>query len=75
MDVRIYDTIYGRLNKIYNQILDDKNPNAELTSLCFNFKHSKFFVTDTAGLVRQFNLKNGSLLNKVDKKYLIYYNR
>ena len=64
-DIRIYDGLTGKLKKVFNEI-QDANISAEINCLCFGGKQRKFFIGDNAGLIRQFNMKDGVLLKEVN---------
>lgn len=39
-----------------------------MTYFCFGGRLRKFYIADTAGFVRVYNMKNGEFLKKVNEK-------
>ena len=66
IDIRVYSAQTGHMKKVFTELQDDKNQ-AEINSLCFGARQRKFFISDNAGLIRQYNMKNGEYLRKVNK--------
>lgn len=56
----------GKLKKVMNEVFDDKMQ-LDLSNICFGGRLRKFFVSDTAGLIRQYNMKTGEFLKKVSR--------
>lgn len=67
-EVRIYDASTGNLVKVFSEILD-KRTNADITSFCFDDRHRKFFIGDTFGSIRVFNMSNGVFIKHVNDIY------
>ncbi|EAR91938.2 WD domain, G-beta repeat protein (macronuclear) [Tetrahymena thermophila SB210] len=65
IDMRLYDAMTGRLKKVFNEIHDDKY-SVEMALFCFGARQRKFFLADNAGMIRQYNMKNGEFLKKVN---------
>jgi WD40 repeat protein len=65
IDMRLYDAMTGKLKKVFNEIHDDKQ-SVELSMFCFGARQRKFFLSDNGGLIRQYNMKNGEFLKKVN---------
>ena len=66
MDVRLYDAMTGRMNKVFNELFDEKIP-LDLSYFAFGGRQRKVFMGDNAGLIRQYNMKNGEFIKKVNK--------
>lgn len=56
----------GRLKKVFNEVYDDKLP-LDLSNFTFGGRQRKMFISDTGGLVRQYNVKNGEFIKKVNQ--------
>lgn len=63
-DVRVYDSVTGRLKKIYTEVLDPKTE-SELSSFCLDSRHRKFILGDNTGGIRVYNFSNGALIHMV----------
>ncbi|EGR30073.1 hypothetical protein IMG5_143010 [Ichthyophthirius multifiliis] len=66
-DMRIYNAMNGKLQKVFNELYDD-NFQVDLSMFVSGARQRKFFVADNLGLIRQYNMKNGSFLKNVNKK-------
>ncbi|CAD8060727.1 unnamed protein product [Paramecium primaurelia] len=64
-DLRIYDAMGGKLKKVMNEVFDDKIQ-LDLSTFCFGGRQRKLFIADNAGLIRQYNMKTGEFLKKVN---------
>ncbi|EGR28930.1 hypothetical protein IMG5_166500 [Ichthyophthirius multifiliis] len=64
-DMRMYDAMTGKLKKVFNDLQDEKYP-VDLSTFCLGARQRKFFVADNVGLIRQYNMKNGSQLKLVN---------
>lgn len=63
-DIRIYDIETGRLEKVFSDVLDTKT-NAEITSFSMDDRHRKFYVGDSYGSIRVYNISNGVYIKNV----------
>jgi WD40 repeat protein len=66
MDIRLYDAMSGKMKKVFNDLYDEKMA-VDLSNFAFGGRQRKFFISDNAGLIRQYNMKNGVFLKKVNQ--------
>ncbi|KRW99211.1 WD40-repeat-containing domain [Pseudocohnilembus persalinus] len=67
IDVRCYDAMTGKLRKVFNEVHDEKF-SVDLCCFCFGGGDRKFYLSDNAGLIRQYNMKNGEFLKNVNSQ-------
>jgi len=65
LDIRLYDALTGKLKKVFNFLFHQKF-SAELMSFDLGARQRKVFVSENSGLVKQYNLKDGTLLKTVN---------
>ena len=65
IDVRVYSAQTGHMKKVFTDLQDDKNQ-SDINCICFGARQRKFFIADNSGLIRQYNMKNGEYLRKVN---------
>lgn len=63
-DIRVYDSITGKLKKIYTEVQDPKTE-SELTAFTLDHRHRIFIVGDNSGSVRAYNFSNGALMKVI----------
>jgi hypothetical protein len=51
----------GKLKKVFNEVHSDRF-SVDLSTFCFGGRQRKFYLSDQAGLIRQYNMKNGEFL-------------
>lgn len=66
-DIRIYDSIDGKLNKVFTDLLpNNKKYNPEITKTYMGGRDRKIYVGDNAGHLRLYNVKNCEFLKHVN---------
>jgi WD40 repeat protein len=64
-DIRIYDSITGRLRKIFTEVLDPKTE-SELSAFTLDHRHRIILLGDNSGGIRAYNFSNGALMKTIE---------
>lgn len=67
-DIRIYNAKDGKLQKIIQNIVDPKTK-APITAFCSDDRQRKFYIGDSSGGIRTYNISNGVFIKEVQKPY------
>ncbi len=67
-DIRIYNAKDGKLQKIIQNIVDPKTK-AQITSFCMDDRQRKFYIGDSSGGIRTYNISNGVPIKTVQNPF------
>lgn len=64
-DIRVYDSITGKLRKIFTEVLDPKTE-SELSAFTLDHRHRIILLGDNSGGIRAYNFSNGALMKSIE---------
>lgn len=66
-DMRVFSPITGKLQRVFTNIAkQDSDYFVQVSSFCVGARNRKFYLGDSEGYIRMFNLKNGQLLKTLN---------